>query len=318
MRRVSASFRRAAAIGMFACLASAATGDGPRKAATSARPHPWEPIAHPVVRTHSFPLGIDYGPASSPYCHPWPILPGGGIAIDQGYPFGLSITQLTAGRAVRVPVSWWWRTPYQTRPLVERERRVDPSQAYAAHQPPPQAPAPVAPPIDDGVAALRASEWDRAIAVYFRRDAERRDLESRSEVAPPADRTALRLAALALAGAGRHGDAELVLTRAMEEDPRLVSRPIRGDEVLGSRDTARRLVIDAVKHARSTGRPASWELVAMLMEAEGRPAVAQRMRQRAEAIARGPAATPPASPAPAPERSPSFRMPPVVGETEPR
>jgi hypothetical protein len=157
---------------------------------------------------------------------------------------------------------------------------VDPSQSSL---PVVSAPAPIAPPpADEGLEALRSRDYARAIAVYERRDQEQRELEAAAEGSPPVNRTGMRLLALAHAGAGHMEIAAEMIARAHAEDAALSSRTFDGIEVLGSRREMRRIVLEAVRHAKKSGTSGGWELAAILMEAEGRAMVAQRWRERWE------------------------------------
>lgn len=264
------------------------------------------PIPNPVVRTNSFSMGLGSAYSNSPSCTaPYLMHTGGGHWIQYGYPFPLDLSwqNLQPGQLVEIPVPTWWRTQYEGYPLSETARRVDPADASQAVVGP--APTPVvAPPVDEGREALRAHEYGRAIAIYERRHEEQKSVEAGSPSGPLVDRTAMRLMSLAFVGAGRMEDGVTALSRALAEDASLARRPLDGLDLIGSRRELRRLVTQSVKFAKAMQSPDSWELVASLMEAEGRFEVAAKMRQRGS--------EPPVKPA-APEKQTggpaSFQMP---------
>jgi hypothetical protein len=264
------------------------------------------PIPNPVVRTNGFSMGLGSAYSNYPSCTaPYLMHTGGGHWIQYGYPFPLDLSwqNLQPGQLVEVPVPTWWRTQYEGYPLSETTRRVDPadkSQAVIVPAPTPV----VAPPVDEGREALRAHEYGRAIAIYERRHEEQTSVEAGSPSGPLVDRTALRLLAVALVGSGRMEDGVAALSRALAEDASLARRPLDGLDLIGSRRELRRLVAQAVKFAKANSSPQSWELVASLMEAEGRFEVAAKMRKKGS--------DPPVKPA-APEKHAggpaSFKMP---------
>ncbi len=180
-------------------------------------------------------------------------------------------------------------------PMIEITRRIDPdTQRMTPVLPESMAPPP--PPADEGLEALRAQDFERAITVYERRHQERLTQEASAPAAPPPDRRALRLLGLALAGAGRFDEAAEVLDRAQKEDSGLDSQPIDGTEALGSQSEMRRIVLAAVRHAQRVEKPAAWRLVARLMQAEGRDVQAQRMFERAADLERSASGAPPSTP----------------------
>ena len=207
----------------------------------------------------------------------------------------------------------YWRKTYVGPPLHEVARRLDPGASAAAV---PAAPSGllVAPAPDPALAALAAREYERAARLLERREVETVELEKMGALA--VDRSVMRLRALALLADGRPVEAQGLLSRALVEDPGLRSRPFDAAESLGSVKALRDLVLKAVVHARRESSAPAWEMVATLMELEGRPEIAETVRRRARAEAEKNAA---GSPSVAPKdretnagtrkREASFRMP---------
>lgn len=215
--------------------------------------------------------------------------------------WGTSWQNLYPGNTVFVPTPYWYG-PNQY-PVGEIPRRIDPnSGAYPAAVP--QAPAPVAAaPVDEGREAFRFRDYERAAAVYARRTREQAEAEAAATTTPPPDRSAQRLMGYALAGAGRLEGADQVFRDAYTQDSTLALNPIPGIELVGSVQ-AREIVLNAVQYAQRTNTPDAWIMVSILMEAEGRPQVARKMRERAASLQAPPTSPPEPAPGPA-----SYRMP---------
>jgi hypothetical protein len=123
------------------------------------------------------------------------------------------------------------------------------------------------------------------------------------------DRTAARLAAVALVGLGRHAEAASAMVAAEREDGRLAAAALDGRDLIPASGALRRMVNDAVVFAREHPGAAGWTLVAVLMEAEGRAGVAAKMRARAAEAGAGEGA---GDAEPAEKRSPgpaTYRVP---------
>ena len=139
------------------------------------------------------------------------------------------------------------------------------------------------PPVDEGVEALRARRFAFARVVYLERATARVDAEGSGEEAG-VDRRALRLAGLAAAGEGRYDEAERLFEDAYGADGTLAGEPLEGATLVGGTRAMREIVNGAVAHAHRVGRAASWEMVAWLMQAEGRHDRARAMMARAERL----------------------------------
>lgn len=262
-------------------------------------------IPNPVVHTNSFPIGITEPCDSWVYwSYPYVQSSGGDLWIRSGYPFPIVYPSgnLTPGQEVVVPTPAWWRTQYEGAPLVETTRRVDPDGASAPAVPS-LAISPAASAVDEGREALRGRDYARAAAIYRRRDAEQRAIEAGATGAPLIDRSAARLLAVAMVGEGNPAEAASILAAALGEDPALASRRLDGKDLLGSLRETRRLANEAMRHAKANPSREAWELVATLMDAEGRTVVAAQMRKRGESPPTPERATPTSS------RPASFRMP---------
>jgi hypothetical protein len=162
---------------------------------------------------------------------------------------------------------WWWeqgydRTTYGGVPLWEIDRRVDVGEERAVVKPAP---------VDEALAALREGRYVMAKMMYLER--------ARAEAG--VDARAMRLAGLAAAGEGRFEEAERLLEEAYAADTGLEGTPMEGRLLIGGGLELREIVNGAVAHAQRTGRAASWEMVAVLMQSEGRFDVARRMAERA-------------------------------------
>jgi len=244
--------------------------------------------AQPTVYTNMPQIGIwsTLGPPDFYTFGAYSFTFGGAPAWYWGYPSGWNYwfgpTVLYYNRAILPP------------PMMEITRRIDPETQSMVGAVPSMEP-PAVPP-DEGLEALRTHDYARAITVYERRVQERLTQEASAPAAPPADRRALRLLALALAGADRFDEAADAFNRAHAEDPGLDAQPLIGADALGSTSEMRRVVLASVRHAQKTGTAAAWRLVARLMQAEGREDQSQRMFLRAAEIERSTAPAQPASP----------------------
>lgn len=218
-------------------------------------------------------------------------------------------------------------------PIVEPERRVAPEATTTQAVQPAQGAevsGPEAP--DPALALLRAGRAMEAAAHYAVRDAQRRGDEARAleaalasdppGPAPAPERSALLLQGLALAVAGQFKLSEQAMLRAIAEDPSVRDRAASGASVLGSSLAMRAVVNRAVPWAHRAQTGSAWRLVAELMEFDGRPSDAQRMRERAAEIdaerrlgrlrslpagtrpSTTPASVPPPAPAPGAEHEP--------------
>lgn len=269
------------------------------------------PIRNPVIRTHSFPIGVHYGGGSCPlYVNPYLFHSGRGHYVQYGYPYPLDLSfhNLQPGQTVTIPAPTYWRTQYEGLPLREEQRRVDPASAGQPATVAAPPPAPPAPAIDEGREAFLARDYERAIAIYERRHREQLAIEESMLTGQMVDRAALRLLAFAYAGAGDAAHAADLLERAQSQDASLATRRVQWPGLFESRRELRRLVNDAVKHAKKLPSRSSWELVAVLMETEGRDEVAAKMRARVAAPAPTSSKPPVRAPGPA-----TYSMPPVPG-----
>jgi hypothetical protein len=86
-----------------------------------------------------------------------------------------------------------------------------------------------------------------------------------------------RLKALALAGNGDIDAAAETMLNAYLIDPHLASRPLQGSELVPSSGDLRGIVNDCVRRGHKTDTDGLWLLVGVLMQAEGRDAVAAKM-----------------------------------------
>jgi hypothetical protein len=146
--------------------------------------------------------------------------------------------------------------------------------------------APPAPDVDEAMVDLRAGRYLDAAQEFLRRHTARvrEELEAAGagEVVIP-DRSALRLHALALAGARDQAGAARAFAQAYREDPLLEGNPLDGGGLIGSGMELRRILIDAVRSAHRSGSPDAWNAVGRLMQAQGRFERANTMFARADA-----------------------------------
>lgn len=105
----------------------------------------------------------------------------------------------------------------------------------------------------------------------------------------PNDVEVMRSYAAALIGAGRMADGVAMLAYAYDAVPGLASRPMERSLWGDSPARLRRAVEDAVRYAQRTPSASAWLTVTVLIQAEGRDAVALRMLERAESLGLGPA-----------------------------
>jgi hypothetical protein len=141
---------------------------------------------------------------------------------------------------------------------------------------------PTLPQPDPAMLALRAGRYTEAAAAFLRAHDERRIREAQAVGTPIPDRSALRLHALALAGAGDFAAAAEAFATAHREDPALGADPIDGAAVLPSRTEARRIMLDASRFARRTGAADAWATVGYLTQVEGRHDLARSFLARAQ------------------------------------
>lgn len=243
-------------------------------------------------------IGIDLGPVNR--LHPYQRCVGGvcstgivtstwGTTAFYGPPVYNGIWYYAPGHALRFPSAYWRDRSYLAAPRFEPRRRVDPASGQQPVRPQTptisaeQAAAQAVTKPDEGLEALRTGAFDRAAAIYQRRAEEQTQIESGTEPRAMPDRSALRLAGLAHAGAGRFAESMQAFARAMAEDESLQRKPLDGPKLLGSRSAYRAVVTKAVRFAqKGEAGPDGWDYVALLMDAEGRTEAASRMRERAE------------------------------------
>ena len=156
------------------------------------------------------------------------------------------------------------------------------------------------PPPDPAEVAMQAGNYAEAAVIYGERladavsdepaaDEDATDDESAEAPATPV-RDLARLYAVALIGDGQFDEAETALAAAYGADDELMKRPLRMTGLLTKREL-RRLVRLAVNRAHATETYDAWFSVAMLMQSEGRHALAADMLERAEAAADAPVST---------------------------
>lgn len=217
-----------------------------------ARPMP--PIAHPPPQPPCLP-GV-------------PCLPGwsGGVIVYPPYPY--------------YPWGPWPYGPYPYEayttygPMtVDQLGQIDPNLAIGQPASAPAAPAP-----DPGLEALRAGDYDGAVAAYTQR-----------MYAEPENQDVTRTLALATLGAGVPGRAASLMASAYQKRPELAASPLAIDGLLGGPSEARALLDRAVAQAHRTPSADLWLLVAVTMQGEGRNDVAAQMIQRAAALGLDPA-----------------------------
>jgi hypothetical protein len=141
---------------------------------------------------------------------------------------------------------------------------------------------PTLPQPDPAMLALRAGRYAEAASAFLRAHDERRIREAQAVGEAIPDRSALRLHALALAGAGDFAAAAAAFATAHREDPALGADPIDGDRVLPSRAEARRIMLGASRFARRTGAADAWAMVGYLTQVEGRHDLARSFLARAQ------------------------------------
>ena len=174
--------------------------------------------------------------------------------------------------------SWYWIQPtYDGLPLIELVRREDPELVKAII-------GPTMPEPDRAMVDLRDGRYAEAAAEFARRHAQRVREEADAEGIAVPDRSALRLEALALAGAGAWQDAATRFIAAHDQDLALGSDPIDGARVLASQAEARRIVLDAMQFAKRSETADAWALVGYLMQVQGRHDEARAMLARAAAL----------------------------------
>lgn len=172
---------------------------------------------------------------------------------------------------------YWYGPTYEGLPLIEAVRREDPELMKAII-------GPTMPEPDRAMLDLRARRYVEAATEFLRRhDARVRDEAIAEGIAIP-DRSELRLAALALAGAGSFEASAARFAQAHSEDPLLGADPIDGGRVLESLTEARRIVLDAMQFAKRTDTADAWALVGYLMQVQGRYDEARAMLARSLAM----------------------------------
>lgn len=236
----------------------------------------------PTVITNSPRIGVRYGWTHPYYISPFRIAADGRVSWWHGFP------PYTPRYGPGLPFfwedsPWFWPRTYDGPPLVEIARRVDPALLN-----PPAPSTPLPPPLSASEMArqaLIAREYDRAALVYARLAEEQRQSEASTSYPQQIDRTAERFRVLALAGARQFAIAAELLALANQEDPR--DSGINGRRYISSPAELRRIVNAAVTWAHRQDSPAAWNLVAFLMDCEGRPDQAARMRERASLVDRG-------------------------------
>lgn len=132
-----------------------------------------------------------------------------------------------------------------------------------------QAPATPPTPLELGKASLAYRQPRLAVEAF------RRDIKERGNSA-----TTLRLLSVALLVEKNIDDAVAVMRSAYRLDPKLGSEPLNLDEIGYNPHEWRALVKMAVMEANRTKSASSWLLVASLMQAEGRDALAVKMIER--------------------------------------
>lgn len=215
----------------------------------------------------------------------WPFVQVDGVA-QPGPSFGLDWVPVDPNIGFTSTARYWPGRIFGP-PMVEIDRRIDPSRAsLPATSPPEPAPPPPPPTVQQlALEALRAGDFERADSLFERVTAEQDDLERTAEVRPLPDRRAHRLRAITLAALRRFDEAADLLNRAHAADPSLADQPLDPAMIRGGSTQLRRLVTSAVQFAERERSPAAWRLVGYLMLAEGRPRVAESMFERAEALA---------------------------------
>ncbi|GJM18373.1 MAG: hypothetical protein DHS20C14_05860 [Phycisphaeraceae bacterium] len=188
---------------------------------------------------------------------------GSGLAIDTGL-------GVRTGYG-RVFDPWIWGRGYVSSGAGRYTGPID-GQLSPGYSPPIPEPEPVVLTLmEEAGLELGFGEAERAITLY-----------SQHLDADPEDMAAVRGLGVALVAVGRGEDAAATIRYAYVTDPALAGEPlgawIAGDD---ARDL-RRLVTDAVKHANRNDSASAWLTVAVLMQAEGRLAVALKMLDRAE------------------------------------
>jgi hypothetical protein len=191
-----------------------------------------------------------------------------------------------------------------TSTLIELARRYDPQLlGQGANAEPPSA-------RELGERAMRAGDYSEAISLF----AEASNQQQRSDGdADQPDRQAQRLLGIAHAADHQFEQAGLLLVDAFETDASLRTMPIRGDDLFESGLELNSVVSQAVGHAHRHPSYESWFTVAVLMQAQGKNDLANKMIERGEA-ARAKAAQAaqaegqaPTDAGPAPDAAPSRR-----------
>lgn len=167
---------------------------------------------------------------------------------------------------------WYSTSPYpsslyvDTQTLIQLAERVDPQllsdqddssdSEPVTTTPQPQSPLPMR-----AADALASRNYEDAAMLYQRL--------AESTSTPPRERaSALRDAALALAGAGDFERASALLTKAYDTDISLAQRPL-GSARVGSRTELVRIATQAQRFARSNQSPDAWQLAGVLLVASG-------------------------------------------------
>lgn len=183
---------------------------------------------------------------------------------------GVWYTSAVTSPIVTTPVV---TTPIVTPPVIYTPNVVaSPQPAVGTTPTPPAAEQEPATPVEAGRAALRRGEAERAIR-FFR--------EHLRDPANDRDGESQRLLALALLGANRADEAAAAMRKAYRTDVGLVELPF-DPEVVGEDDRrVRALTVRAVEYANREKSADAWFLVAVLMQAQNRVAVARTVLQRA-------------------------------------
>jgi tetratricopeptide (TPR) repeat protein len=144
--------------------------------------------------------------------------------------------------------------------------------AYQQQQPQAQAPARELTTLEKAEAALANGQGAQAIHFY------REYLKEW-----PDDTMAMRALALALVNERRWDQAAAVMAMAYEKNPKLAYQTPDASILPGGLTGLRKLVTAGVTYAGRVKTSSSWLLVAVLMQAEGRPEVALKMLERSKA-----------------------------------
>lgn len=135
-----------------------------------------------------------------------------------------------------------------------------------AKQPPPPPP----PPIEQARAAVRQKNFDEArtqFRIHLKED--------------PSDLDATRQYGAALLESKQLDDAVALWREIYRKDPTLVDRPFEGSSTGQDAGRIRDMVVEATKHANRTKSASAWLAVVVLLQSEGRLALATKPLERA-------------------------------------